>query len=223
VGIVAAFTVLLGIAYMRDLPNPAVTQQYLVRPLEETGASNRVAGIYLDYRLLDTLLEVLVFSVAVLGVRYYLHKSEDLDLPSLSESIVVQTAVNLLSPLALLLSVFFAVFGHISPGGGFSAGVIAASAVLYVAIAYGMKATEARLNPTRLAFFEKMLLLSLLLFVLVPAVVGRSPLTDLLPKGTPGELLSGGSILIYNLLIATKVFLGSWLVIAAFALHRGEL
>jgi multicomponent Na+:H+ antiporter subunit B len=223
VGIVAAFTLLVGIAYMSDLPDPAVSQQYLARPLEETGASNRVAGIYLDYRLLDTLLEVLVFSVAVLGVRYYLHKSEDLGLPNLSESIVVQTAVNLLSPLALLLSVFFAVFGHISPGGGFSAGVIAASAVLYVAIAYGMKATEARLSPTRLAFFEKMLLLSLLFFILAPAVVGRSPLTDLLPKGTPGELLSGGSILIYNLLIATKVFLGSWLVIAAFALHRGEL
>jgi multicomponent Na+:H+ antiporter subunit B len=223
VGIVVAFACLVALAYVNSTPDPADSQQYLVLPLEETGASNRVAGIYLNYRLLDTLLEVLVFSVAVLGVRHYLQKSKDIDLPDLSESEVVQTAVSFLSPLALLLCMFFAIFGHISPGGGFAAGVIAASALLYVAIAYGIETTEAKWNPRRLAFVEKAILLSLLVFILAPAIAGRTPLTDLLPKGTPGQLLSGGSILIYNLLIAAKVLLGSWLVIAAFAQHRGEL
>lgn len=223
VGIVVAFAGLVGLTYFTHVPDPAASQHYLARPLEETGASNRVAGIYLNYRLLDTLLEVLVFSVAVLGVRHYLRKSKDIDLPNLSESEVVQTAVSFLSPLALLLCMFFAIFGHISPGGGFAAGVIAASALLYVAIAYGMKATEAKWDSRRLASIEKAILLSLLLLTLVPVIFGKTPLTDLLPKGTPGQLLSGGSILVYNLLIAAKVLLGSWLVIAAFAQHRGEL
>lgn len=222
-GIIIAFVGLVSLTYVGSAPDPADSQQYLARPLEETGASNRVAGIYLNYRLLDTLLEVLVFSVAVLGVRHYLQKSKDIDLPDLSESEVVKTAVSFLSPLALLLCMFFAIFGHISPGGGFAAGVIAASALLYVAIAYGMKATEERWNPRQLAFVEKAILLSLLIFILAPAVIGKTPLTDLLPKGTPGQLLSSGSILVYNLLIAAKVFIGSWLIIAAFAQHRGEL
>ena len=51
----------------------------------------------------------------------------------------------------------------------------------------------------------------------------EADLTDLLPAGTPGQLLSGGSILVYNLLIAAKVFVGGWAVIAVFAQHRGEL
>ncbi|MCK5584460.1 cation:proton antiporter [Candidatus Bipolaricaulota bacterium] len=223
VGIIATFATLVALTFVSNYPVPADSQQYLARPLGETGASNRVAGIYLNYRLLDTLLEVLVFSVAVLGVRHYLQQSEGMSLPALSESEVVQTAVGFLSPLALLLCTFFAIFGHISPGGGFAAGVIAASGLLYMAIAHGMKAMEARLNPDRLALAEKATLLILLAFVLSPVAIGRVPLTDLLPKGTPGQLLSGGSILIYNILIAMKVFVGAWAVIAVFAQHRGEL
>ncbi|TFH06518.1 MAG: hypothetical protein E4H08_10900 [Candidatus Atribacteria bacterium] len=65
--------------------------------------------------------------------------------------------------------------------------------------------------------------MALLIWVLVPLAFGQTPLSDLLPKGTPGQLLSGGSILLYNILIAVKVFLGAWLVIAAFAQHRGDL
>jgi len=212
VGIIAAFAGLVGITYISSSPDPANSERYLSLSVEETGASNRVAGIYLNYRLLDTLLELLVFSVAVLGVRHYLQQSEGMKLPDLSESEVVQTAVNFLAPLALLLCTFFAVFGHISPGGGFAAGVI-----------HGMQAMNAQLNPVRLALVEKVILLVLLVFVLAPAVVGRIPLTELLPTGTPGKLLSGGSILVYNILIAMKVFVGAWAVIAAFAQHRGEL
>jgi len=223
VGIISTFAALVAFTFASDYPVPEDSEQYLARALEETGASNRVAGIYLNYRLLDTLLEVLVFSVAVLGVHHYLQQSERMSLPSLSESEVVRTAVSFLSPLALLLCAFFAIFGHISPGGGFAAGVIAASGLLYVAIARGMQATQTRLNPLKLALVEKAILLLLLTFTLVPAGFGKIPLSDLLPKGTPGQLLSGGSILIYNILIAVKVFTGAWLVIAAFAQHRGEL
>ena len=223
VGIIVTFAGLVGITYITSNPDPANSERYLSRAVEETGASNRVAGIYLNYRLLDTLLEILVFSVAVLGVRHYLQQSEGMKLPDLSESEVVQTAVNFLAPLALLLCMFFAILGHISPGGGFAAGVIAASGLLYVAIAHGIQAMNERLNPVRLALVEKAILLILLAFVLAPAVAGRIPLTDLLPTGTPGQLLSGGSILVYNILIALKVFVGAWAVIAVFAQHRGEL
>lgn len=221
--VVVVFAALITTTYRMSLPDPAESDRYLSLSIEDTGAANRVSGIYLNVRLFDTLLEILVFSVAVLGVRHYLRHSESVILPELSESTVVRTAATLLGPLALLLSAFFALFGHLSPGGGFAAGVIAASAVLYAAIAQGMQITESQLDPRRVAGLEKGILLALLIWVLVPLAFGQTPLSDLLPKGTPGQLLSGGSILPYNILIAVKVFLGAWLVIAAFAQHRGDL
>ena len=223
VGIVAVFVVLLSFTYMMSMPNFTDSERYLSIPIEASGASNRVAGIYLNTRLFDTLIEILVFSVAVLGVRYYLRHSPKVTLPRLSESAVVRTAAGILGPLALLLSAYFAVFGHLSPGGGFAAGVIAASAVLYVAIAQGMAATEARFSPQRIAAAEKGILLLLFVWVLLPLAFGEAPLSELLPPGTPGRLLSAGSILPYNLLISVKVFFGAWLIIAAFAQHRGDL
>jgi multicomponent Na+:H+ antiporter subunit B len=123
----------------------------------------------------------------------------------------------------LLLCAYFALLGHVAPGGGFAAGVIAASGVLYIAVAYGMEPLRKRLPHAALAAAERGALLLLLLLAIVPVAFGRIPLSDLLPKGTPGHWLSGGSILAYNVLIAGKVFLGAWVVIAAFAQHRGEL
>ncbi len=221
--IVVGFIGTIAWTYFSDRPQPLETPLYLARPVEETGAINRVTGIYLNYRLLDTLLEVLVFSVAILGIQHYLARSKAVRLPRLMESEVVRTAVSLLSPLAFLLSLFFVLFGHLSPGGGFASGVIAASGLLYVGIALGMKEAEQRLSPKRLGRVEKGVLLLLIAYVLFPVLLGRTPLTDLLPRGTPGHLLSGGSILIYNLLIASKVLIGAWIAIVSFAQHRGEL
>jgi len=223
ISVIAVFIGLVGTTYLMSFPDPSDSQRYLAIPIEQTGAANRVAGIYLNIRLFDTLLEILVFSVAVLGVRHYLRHAADVAIPSLSESAVVRTAASFLGPVALLLSAFFAVFGHLSPGGGFAAGVIAGSAVLFAAIAQGMAATEARLEPQHVATAEKLFLLLVLVWVLVPVLFGLPPLHDPLPKGTAGQLLSGGSILPYNLIIGVKVFLGTWLIIAAFAQHRGEL
>ena len=47
---------------------------FLDRGIEETGAINLVASIYLGYRAFDTLGETLVLLLAVSGVVHYLGK-----------------------------------------------------------------------------------------------------------------------------------------------------
>ncbi|MEA3356134.1 MAG: MnhB domain-containing protein [Candidatus Bipolaricaulota bacterium] len=196
---------------------------YLLRAVEDTGAANMVSAIYLNYRLYDTLFELLVFSVAVLGVRFYLVGRNEEQVGSIPESQVVRTSADLLFPPILLLGIYLVLFGHLSPGGGFSGGVIAGTGLLLCAVALGAEVVARRFHEGILERLEWGVLLAVIILAIFPVAMGRVPLTDLLPTGRLGQLGSGGSILIYNGLIGIKVFIGTWVIIHYFMRHRGEI
>jgi multicomponent Na+:H+ antiporter subunit B len=53
------------------------------------------------------------------------------------ESILLRAAARIVVPLQMLLSVFLMLRGHNEPGGGFIGGLVAASGILLVGIAWG--------------------------------------------------------------------------------------
>jgi multicomponent Na+:H+ antiporter subunit B len=67
-------------------------------------------------------------------------------------SLILQVATRYILPLLLLFSVFLLFRGHNNPGGGFVAGLVAASAYVLLSIAYGTKAARHSLhiNPRSL-------------------------------------------------------------------------
>ena len=197
---------------------------YVRQGVLDTSASNLVSAIYLNYRLYDTLFELLVFSVAVLGVRFYLiGKEREEGTERIPESQIVRLSADLLFPPILLIGVSLSLFGHLSPGGGFSGGVVAGSGLLLYAVALGAETVAQRFHEKILERVEWRLLLGILLFGVLPLFFSQIPLTDLLPKGTAGWLNSGGSVPLYNVLIAVKVFIGTWVIIHYFLRHRGEI
>ena len=54
-------------------------------------------------------------------------------------SLILRTATGFLLPLLLLFSVFLVVRGHNEPGGGFSGGLVAASAFVLYRFAFGVE------------------------------------------------------------------------------------
>lgn len=60
----------------------------------------------------------------------------------MTPSLVFQTTTRLLMGLLLVFSLFLLLRGHYDPGGGFSGGLVAASAITLYGLAYGM--SEAR-------------------------------------------------------------------------------
>lgn len=49
---------------------------YLENGVQDTGAINLVASIYLNYRTYDTLMETVVLFMAVMGLTFFLGKKE---------------------------------------------------------------------------------------------------------------------------------------------------
>ncbi len=198
--------------------------------IASTGASNAVCSIVLGSRLLDTLFEVLVFSVAVLGVRITLQGSRQdrasrvpAAMAERAESDVVRRSAYLLFPPVTLLGIYLAVFGHVSPGGGFSGGAVVASGLLLVAVAVGAQVAASRFHERTLERIEWGAVALIFVIAMVSLLNGVLTRAGLFPAGQPGTLGGSRTLLVYNLLIAIKVFLGGWVVIHFFIEHRGEI
>jgi len=190
----------------------------------ETGAPNLVSAIYLDARLYDTLFEVLVFTVAVIGVRFYLlRRPSSARATPIPESHVLQASAQIFYPLILMLGLYLALFGHLSPGGGFSGGVVAASGLLLCVMSIGVETVYRRLSGAGIERLEWALPMVIVVVCVLPFLFGRPILSSILPIGRAGRFLGSSSILLLNILIGLKVLIGSWMVLYAFIRHRGEI
>jgi len=75
--------------------------------------------------------------------------------------LVLRIVAKLLMPFMLLFALYVQFHGDYGPGGGFQAGVIAAAAIVFYAITFGLAAAQ-RLVPERLV--ERLLALGVLLY-----------------------------------------------------------
>jgi len=117
--------------------------------------------------------------------------------------------------IAALVAIELAIRGHLSPGGGFAAGVAGGTAIGLVAISASPDWMQALYQRWRAATWEK---ISVLVFILLAAItlMGYE-----LPHGQMGDLVSGGWLPILNFLVAVKVALGSWAAVLIFIRYRG--
>lgn len=203
---------------MLAFPNPgmdATSLSIVQSVVQDSGVPNAVSGIIFRNRLYDTLFEVVVFTIAIMGVRFLLANEQPsctirqfTDRPSI-------VLARLGATIAALVSIELAIRGHLSPGGGFAAGVAGGTAIGLVAITSPSSWMESVYRRWQAATWEKV---SVLVFIVlaVLTLVGVE-----LPQGELGALVSGGWIPWLNLLVAVKVALGSWAAILVFIRYRG--
>ena len=215
--------IIAGIALfikMIVMPNPTaeLSEISIVESIvQDSGVPNTVAGIIFRNRLYDTIFEVVVFSIAILGVGFLLANEQ----PSATvyqfndrPSIVL---ARLGATIAAIISIELAIRGHLSPGGGFAAGVAGGTAISLIAIVSPTELMEAIYKKLRAATWEK---ISILVFIVLAVItlIGYE-----IPHSQLGTLFSGGAIPLLNVLVAIKVTLGSWAAILYFIRYRGLL
>jgi multicomponent Na+:H+ antiporter subunit B len=185
--------------------------------VQDSGVPNAVSGIILRNRLYDTIFEVVVFTIAIMGVRFLLANETP---PSQIHQFTDQPSIILArlgATIAAIIGIELAIRGHLSPGGGFAAGVAGGTAIGLVAITSPPEWMDRIYQHWQAAIWEK---ISVLVFIVIAVLclIGIA-----LPTGEVGTLVSGGWIPLLNVLVAIKVALGSWAAILLFIRYRGLL
>ncbi len=201
------------------MPNPApdFAQSIVEVIVQDSGVSNVVAGIIFRNRLYDTIFEVIVFTIAIMGAYYLLaNEKPDRQVYQFTDQPSIVLA-RLGATIAALVGIELAIRGHLSPGGGFAAGVAGGTAIGLIAITASPEWMQAIYQRWQAATWEK---ISVLIFIVL-SVITLAGVE--LPHGELGALFSGGVVPLLNLLVAIKVALGSWAVILVFIRYRGLL
>ena len=185
--------------------------------VRDSGVPNAVSGIIFRNRLYDTIFEVVVFSIAIMGVRFLMADEQPTNTVYQFTDHPSVVLARLGATIAALVGIELAIRGHLSPGGGFAAGVAGGTAIGLVAITSSAAWMEAVYLRWHAATWEK---ISVLIFIVL-AILSLGGLE--LPHRELGTLLSGGWIPLLNILVAIKVALGSWAAIIIFIRYRGPL
>lgn len=196
-----------------DTPhNNEVYERYIEHAVDETGAINAVAGMILDYRAFDTLGESHVLFTALMCVMILLKstpKSRISDPEStffdLTGDVPLRNAVKCLFPLIVIFGIYIILAGHLGPGGGFSGGALLGAGMILLSCAYGD-------GKTNVIFTEKVfkaVSCSALCFYSLSKTysfyTGANGIESIIPKGTPGAILSSGLILPLNIAVGLVV------------------
>ena len=196
--------------------NNEVSQRYIEKGVEETGATNIVSGMILNYRAFDTLGESHVLFVAACSVILLLRLSKSDSKSYLQEvaydrhyepknDLILQTATRYLFPILLLFSVYVLVNGHLSPGGGFSGGTVLGAALILYVCAYGSKSIYGFFGHRLYSAVKVSALCLYSLIILYYAFTGANGLPSAMPLGTPGRIFSAGFILPINVAVGFEV------------------
>ena len=155
----------LSYAVMTRTPPDLLARDFLARAYTDGGGTNVVNVILVDFRGFDTLGEIFVVAAVALTtyalLRRFRPAADSLEVPEQQRDattatppgnaiadwlLVPFTLTRMLFPVMLIVAVFLLLRGHDQPGGGFSAGMVVAIAILMQYMIGGTDLTEHRLR-----------------------------------------------------------------------------
>lgn len=183
-------------------------------------SANVVSSVNFDQRAVDTLGEEFILFGSVIGTVVLLRPSpEEREIGQPEEGRVLPTtrlAGYLLLPVSVLVGCYVIAHGQLSPGGGFQGGVVLATGwhLLYVAGRYA--ALRRAVPQTVLEVIESLAVAAFVALGVAGLGLGGGFLANMLPTGSLGALLSGGTVPLLNAAVGVAVAAAVVLLLAAF-------
>jgi len=202
--LILAFGIMLSLTEIPfGIPKTKVGNYYINKGAKDTGATNIITAVVVNYRGFDTLGEVTVLFIAAIGLGAVLATAGKKKIKNKVEksSLVLSTGCRFLFPFILLFGAYVVIHGHLTPGGGFQGGAIIASAFLLFYLGCRSK----RVSEKGSKVLESLGGLVFVIVGLIGLSAGGYFLMNFLPKGIPNHLFSAGIIPIIYVAIGFKV------------------
>ena len=136
------------------------------------------------------------------------------DNPKTGMTLIVKTITRLTIGLILLFGIYIVLHGHLSPGGGFAGGVIVALSFVHLMLAFGKDVAVAKISRNLVSNLESIGAIMFLSIALL-GFLGGAFFLNILSKGRPFDLFSGGTIILSNISIGIKVGVGLFAIFLA--------
>ena len=132
---------------------------------------------------------------------------------------IVQGVCRIVSPCMFIFGFSLVIYGHITPGGGFSGGIVIACSFILKMLAFGKEKALEKLPLKKAEFLHSISILGFLTIAALGFVKGIF-FYNFLGKGKIFNLFSGGTILLNNIMIGVKIGVALFVVIILLSMTR---
>jgi len=142
---------------------------------------------------------------------------------------IVRTISNIIFPFIMIFGLYVIAHGHLTPGGGFQGGAVAASGCAMLLVAYGSTWIIDRMKVSRLSMFESIGALGFIGVAFLGLIIGGMFFNNFLvgsnilfgniPKTgyTGANFNTGGVLPLMNFAVGVKVIAGLFVVVLVMA------
>ncbi|MFL5813721.1 MAG: MnhB domain-containing protein [Bdellovibrionia bacterium] len=193
--------------------------------------TDSVSGVNFDIRAVDTLGEEFILFTSVIGAVVFLREAYEKETAdsagkrfheaghTTQATDAVRFWTLAMTAPTVLFGCYIVLHGQLSPGGGFQGGVILATAPLLIFLSQDYETFKRVTSNTLLELGESLGAGSYAGIGVIALLFGMPFLTNFLPLGQKGELLSGGIIPLISFLVGLEVAGGFVLLLTAFLQH----
>lgn len=136
---------------------------------------------------------------------------------------IVKKVAQLMSGVIFLYGMYIVIHGHITPGGAFAGGIIMAGSFILLILAFGSEVIKLRKEETGSSLTESLSILITLILATAGLFAGTMVFfNNFLPKGAVGELISAGTIPLYNIFIGIEVAAAIMTIFLALIIYKEE-
>ena len=191
-------------------------------------ATDVITAVNFDYRGLDTMGEEFILFSASVGLVVLLREqrdeTQDAD-AEIGDPGTTEPEPDPLLPLVgrwsigplLVLGIYIVTHGQLTPGGGFQGGVVLAAGVITLCVAGGRLAMRPLPAHPAMEAMEALGSGGYVAIGLAGLIAGLRFLSNFLPLGSTGSLLSSGTITSLSAVVGLEVAGGIALIVAEFA------